>query len=231
MARARVRLRADRGFFGGKLLAFLEENRWSYVIVAKQYSTIRQLALGVRFQKLAGGWEAGEFFHQAHGWPGKRRFIVVRRPVPEDPAEAAQLQLMVHQRFAYSVLVTNLKLSPWRVWLSYVGRARVEKTIRELLYDLPLSQIPTARWLANVAFFQTLMLAYNLVHWFKRLCLPKRYSVATVDTVRRDFLAVPGRLVNRAHQHVLHLPRDYPWQKEVLKIAQAIPKLHLNKKI
>jgi len=197
LARTRVRVRADCGFFGGKLLGFLEENRWSYVIVAKQYSTLRQRALNARFKKLGGGWEAGEFFYQPYGWPRKRRFVVVRRPVPEDPEEAAQLQLLTHRQYAYSVLVTNLKLSPWRTWLCYVGRARVEKTIRELLYDLPLSQIPTAQWLANVAFFQTLMLAYNLVHWFKRLCLPKSYCTATVETVRRRFLAVPGRLVNR----------------------------------
>ena len=231
LARARVRLRADRGFFGGKLLGFLEAHRWGYAVVAKQHRTVRQRALSARFEKLSGGWEAGEFFHQAHGWPAKRRFVVVRRPVPEDPEEAAQLHLLTYRRYAYSVLVTNLELSPWRVWLFYVGRARVEKTIRELLYDLPLSQIPTARWLANVAFFQTLMLAYNLVHWFKRLCLPKAYSAATVETVRRDFLALPGRLANQAHRHVLHLPREYPWQEELLAIARAIQKLRLHKKI
>jgi hypothetical protein len=231
MARARVRLRADAGFFGGKLLGFLEENRWGYVIVSKQYRTIRQQALAARFQKLGGGWEAGEFFYQAHGWPRKRRFVVVRRPVPEDPEEAAQLRLLTHQRYAYSVMVTNLKLSPWRVWLFYVDRARVEKTIRELLYDLPLGQIPTGRWLANVAFFQTLMLAYNLVHWFKRLCLPKSYANATVETVRRDFLAVPGRLVNQGHRHVLHLPRDYPLRAELLGAAKSIQRLHLRQKL
>ena len=231
VARARVRLRADAGFFGGKLLGFLEAHRWGYAIVAKQYPTIRRRALSARFEKLGGGWEAGEFSHQAHGWPRARRFVVVRRPVPEDPEETAQLRLLTHRRYAYSVLVTNLKLSPWRVWRFYVGRARVEKTIRELLYDLPLSQIPTAQWLANVAFFQTLMLAYNLVHWFKRLCLPKAYGAATVETVRRDFLAVPGRLVNRGHQHVLHLPRDYPWRAELLGAARAIRKLRLRQKI
>lgn len=87
------------------------------------------------------------------------------------------------------------------------------------------------RCVANVAFFQTLMLAYNLVRWFKRLCLPKSYGAATVETVRRDFLAVPGRLVNRGHRHVLHLPRDYPWQKELLGAGRAIRKLRLRNKI
>jgi hypothetical protein len=231
LARARVRLRADAGFFGGQLLGFLEATRWGYVIVAKQYPTIRRQALSARFEKLGGGWEAGEFAHQAHGWPQARRFVVVRRPVPEDPEAAAQLRLLTHRRSAYSVLVTNLKLSPWRVWRFYGGRARVEKTIRELLYDLPLSQIPTAQWLANVAFFQTLMLADNLVHWFKRLGLPPSYKEATVETVRRDFLALPGRLVSQGPRHVLHLPRDYPWRAELLGAARAIQELRLRQKI
>jgi hypothetical protein len=52
--RARVRLRADAGFFGGKLLGFLEANRWGCVIVAQPYPTIRRRALSARFGKLGG---------------------------------------------------------------------------------------------------------------------------------------------------------------------------------
>jgi hypothetical protein len=175
VARARVRLRADAGFFGGKLLGFLEANRWGCVIVAKPYPTIRRRALSARFEKLGGGWAAGEFSPQAHGWPKARRFVVVRRPVPEDPQAAAQ-------------------------------------------------------WLATVAFFQTLLLACNLGPGFKRLCRPKSYGAATVETVRRDFLAVPGRWVNRAPRQGLHLPRDYPWRAEWLGAARAIRKLRLRQK-
>jgi hypothetical protein len=108
--RARVRLRADAGFFGGKLLGFLEANRWGCVIVAKPYPTIRRRGLSARFEKLGGGWAAGEFSPQAHGWPKARRFVVVRRPVPEDPQAAAQLRRLTHRRSACPVLVANLKL-------------------------------------------------------------------------------------------------------------------------
>jgi hypothetical protein len=31
-----------------------------------------------------------------------------------------------------------------------------------------LKKIPTHEWVANVGFLQLLLLAYNLVHWFKR---------------------------------------------------------------
>ncbi len=229
LARSRVRVRADSGFYDGNLLGMLENKGCGYVVVAKQYRTIRRRAQARRFQKLRHGWETAEFSYRAHGWPKARRFVVVRRPIPEDPEEAAQLTLFRDRRYTYEVLVTNLTLSAWRVWRSYAPRATVEKIIRELLYDLPLNQIPTSRWVANVAFFHTMMLAYNLVHWFKRLCLGKSYAKATVETVRRDFLAVPGRLTRPAGRHVLQLPRAYPLQQEFLEAVRRLERLRLPK--
>jgi hypothetical protein len=229
LARSRIRVRADSGFFAGKVLGRLENKGCGYVVVAKQYGTIRRHALAAHYQKLRHGWETAEFSYKAHGWSKVRRFVVIRRPLPQDPEEAAQLKLFRDQRYAYEVLVTNLKLSPWRVWRSYVPRATVEKTIRELLYDLPLSQIPTSRWLANVAYFHVMMLAYNLVHWFKRACLPGEYAHATVETVRRDFLAVPGRLTHPGGRHVLQLPSGYPLKREFLAAAKKLERLALPK--
>jgi hypothetical protein len=129
--------------------------------------------------------------------------------VPDDPAEAKQLTLFKHKRYAYSVLVTNLSLAPWRVWRFYCPRATIEKNIRELLYDLPMGKIPTDDWIANVAFFHLVLFAFDLAHWFKRLCLPPEYLHATLETLRTDLLVVPARLVRWAGRNVLHLPRDY----------------------
>ena len=230
LARSRIRLRADSGFYAGHLLGMLENKGCGYAVVTKQYATIRRRAQAARFQKLRHGWETAEFSFQAHGWPKARRFVVIRRPIPQDPEEEAQLTLFRDRRYAYEVLVTNLKLSPWRVWRFYAPRAIVEKTIRELLYDLPLGQIPTSRWLSNVAYFHAMMLAYNLVHWFKRLCLAREYANATVETVRRDFLAVPGRLTHPGGRHVLQLPAGYLLKKQFLDAVQQLQRLRVQKK-
>ncbi len=123
--------------------------------------------------------------------------MVVRRPIPEDPVEAQQLTLFKDRKYAYHVLVTNLKTHPWRVWRFYAKRATIEKNIRELLYDYPLGKIPTDDWVANVAFFQMLLFAFNIVHWFKRLCLPKEYLHTTLDTIRTDFLVLPARFTKK----------------------------------
>ena len=72
-----------------------------------------------------------------------------------------------------------------------------------------MGKIPSREWVANVAFFQLVLLAYNLAHWFKRLCLPPRYLYATLETLRTDLLVVPARFVRRGGRNVLHLPRHY----------------------
>jgi hypothetical protein len=209
MPRARIRVRADSGFFAGKLIALLERLNLGYVVVAKNYGPIKKRAREAKFSMLKNGFGVAEFHYQPHGWPKARRFAVMRRPIPEDPIEAKQLTLFKDRRYAYSVIVTNLKLTPWRIWRFYQPRATIEKNIRELLYDMPLGKIPSGDWVANVAFFHIVLFAYDLVHWFRRLCLPPQYSVATVETVRSDFLTLPARLVSQAGHNVLQLPKDY----------------------
>jgi hypothetical protein len=231
LARSRIRVRADSGFFGGKFIGSLENQGLGYVIVAKQYAPIKSRARAARFHPLKNGFAVAEFRYQAHGWPKARRFVVLRRPIPEDPVEAQQLTLFKDRHYAYSVFVTNLDLAPWRVWKFYQPRATIEKNIRELLYDLPLGKIPSGDWVANVAFFQLVLFAYDLVHWFKRLCLPAEYTAATIETVRSDFLVLPARLVSRAGRNVLQLPKDYFHRRAFVAAFQKASQLRLPRKI
>lgn len=227
IARSRIRFRADSGFFNRRVIELLDQEGCGYAIVAKLYSTIKARALGCRFRKLQNGWETGEFRYQPHRWKTPHRFIVVRRPIPEDPVEARQLTLFKYRKYAYHVLVTNLKTHPWRVWRFYALRATIEKNVRELLYDYPLGKIPTEDWIANVAFFQMLLFAYNIVHWFKRLCLPREYLYATLETIRTDFLVLPAKLTHTGHHNVLQLPKDYHHQEEFEGALRKISQLHL----
>lgn len=230
IARTRIRVRADAGYFSGKLIGWLETEGLGYVVVAREYRGIKARAQAARFQKLRHGWEVGEFRYAPTGWKTPRRFVVVRRPKPAAPEEAQQLTLFADRRWSYTVLVTNLKLTPWRVWRFYCPRATIEKNIRELLYDLPLGKIPSGQWLPNVAFFQLVLFAYDLAHWFKRLCLPSRYLHATLETLRTDLLVVPARLVRTGGRNVLQLPRDYHHRDLFVRAYRAASKLRLPQK-
>lgn len=227
IARSRLRVRADSGFFGKRVVELLDALGSGYAIVAREYRPIKSRARGCRFQTVGHGWEVGEFRYQPLPWENPHRFVVVRRPIPQDPIEAQQLTLFKDRKYAYHVLVTNLTTHAWRVWQFYAKRATIEKNIRELLYDYPLGKIPTDDWKANVAFFQILLLAYNLVHWFKRLCLPREYLYATLDTIRTDFLVLPAKLTKEGSKNVLVLPHDYHYQKEFTTALKTIDRLRL----
>jgi len=198
------------------------------VIVSKEHSTIKSQARGCLFKKLTNGWEIGEFQYKPHEWESYHRFVVVRRPIPEDPIEAQQLTLFKDRKYAYHAVVTNLKTHPWRVWRFYSKRATIEKDIRELLYDYSLGKIPTEDWIPNVAFFQILLFAYNIVHWFKRLCLPKEYLYATLDTIRTDFLVLPAKLTKKGIQNILVLPQDYHYKEQFINALEKIDQLHIT---
>jgi len=228
---SRVRFRMDSGFYSLRVASFLDDVGCRYVIVAKEYPTVKARARACRFQRLNNGWEVGEFQAPIRQNSNKLyRFVVVRRPIPEDPLEAKQLKLFQDKKYAYHIFVTNLTTSPWRVYLFYNPRATIEKNNRELLYDYPLAKIPSTSWTANVAFFQLILFAANIVHWFKRLCLPQEYWTATLDTIRTDFLVLPAKLVHRQKLNIVKLPHDYHYSKEFLAAFTRVSRLRLPEK-
>lgn len=152
---------------------------------------------------------------------------MVRRPIPDDPQEAEQLTLFRQGRYSYSGFVTSLELQPWIVWKTDRARAKVEKSIRELLNCFALNKIPTHEWVANGAFLQLLLFGCNIVPWFKRLCLPPDCLHATVDAIRQEFLVLPGKLIKHGGRNVLQLPRDYHHRHTFLAAARPIQTLRL----
>lgn len=225
IARSRIRFRLDSGFYGKRVVEFLDSTGCGYVIVAREYAPIKARARACRFVKAGGGWEVAEFREQPHKWSKPHRFVVVRRPVPQDPVEAQQLTLFKDAKYAYHVFVTNMGVSAWRVYRFYSPRARIEKHIRELIYDYPLAKIPTREWIPNVAFFQLLLLGFDIVHYFKRLCLPPNYRYKTLKTIRMELLVLPGRLVKTENRYRLNLPRHYHFEDVFRQALAKIEKL------
>ena len=227
VVRSRVRLLADAGFFSGKLVGDLDQAGCGYIIVCRKPKAYLPLVHRAGFKEMSFGWAVAEFGFKLRGWQEEHRFVMVRRPLPEDPEQVQQLTLLKVGRYAYSAFVTNLDMQPWRVWKTYQARANVERSIRELLSYFSLNKIPTQEWVANVAFLQLLLLAYNLVHWFKRLCLPQKYAGVTVETIRDEFLALPAKLTKHGSRNVLQLPKDYHHRRIFLAAARQVETLRL----
>jgi len=130
---------------------------------------IKRRLAHLRYTTPSRGVEVGEFRYQPTRWPRAHRFVVIRRPQPEELAE--QLTLFKLGRYHYQVLVTNVTLQPLHLWRFYNDRAGIELVIRQLKGDYAIGSIPTRHFFANETYFHLLLLAYNLINWFKRLCL------------------------------------------------------------
>ncbi len=82
--------------------------------------------------------------------------------------------------------------------------------IRDLKGDYALGKIPTRHFFANEAYFHLLLLAYNLVNWFKRLCLPTQFQSATLQTLRNHVLLMPAQLLRTDNRPRLVMPSSGP---------------------
>jgi len=219
----RIRVRADSGFFDHKFIEPLDQEGIGYVIVAKMTRPIKNKIANLRYHSFRKDWAVAEFFYQPFRWEKPHRFVVIRRPLPEKDSE--QLTLFTLKRYAYQVFVTNLSLKAEKIWYFYRPRAAIEVIIRELKESYALAKIPTNNFQANQFYFHLLVFAYNIVNWFKRLCLPPRFQHATLETIRTEFLVLPARLVKTDHQNILKLPAEYISKQTLDHIIQNIKKM------
>jgi hypothetical protein len=149
--------------------------------------------------------------------------VVIRRPVPEEPS--AQLHLFQMGGYSYQVFVTNLSLTPLHLGRFYNQRAGAELIIRELKDAYALGKIPTKDFLANEAFFQIVLLAYNLLNWFKRLCVPAHLQRATLQRLRQRLFLVPSQLVRPGGTPTLRIAPSYPYVSDFVETLRRIRRL------
>lgn len=225
-----IRSRADSGFYDGKFIELLDGEGAGYAIVARLTNPLKGKAASHSYRtfRKKGKWQVTQFTHHPTPWKEVHRFVSVRRPKPEKPEKERQLTLWKLKDYFYHVFVTNLPLKPAAVWRFYKLRARVELDIRELKGSYPLGKIPTNSFLANAIHFELILFAYDLVNWFRRLCLHGRWQRVTLNTLRTDLFVLPARLVNVGHRNVLKLPPGYGYQKLFHQALKKIEKLRIS---
>jgi len=113
-----------------------------------------------------GAYEYNECRYQPQGWEAPCRFVVMR--IPKDQRGDRQLKLLDGENYLYRVFVTNVPGRPHTVIADYDQRAAVEPLIGEAQREGVLA-IPSKRFQTHHAFFQLVMLAYNLWRWMKLL--------------------------------------------------------------
>ena len=149
--------------------------------------------------------------------------MVLREKLTEQRKE--QLTLFSINAYSYHVIVTNLDLTPYGIFNFYRDRTGLERIIRSLKEDYPFAKAATGSFVANSLYTELSLLAYNVIIWFKRLCLPADWQSYTVGTLRHRLLLIPGVFTKTDSRPLLKLPKSSLYQETFFYAEQRIRRL------
>jgi hypothetical protein len=214
-------LRADSGFWNGKIMARLERCGWTYSIGVRQQKHIKAAVAAIPeqdWQTLPDYPEGGEA-QIAQTMLGYQRLIVRRTRLVGTQAE-------LWPDWRHHAFFTNRVDAIELVEAEHRQHAVVELAIRDLK-DQALAHFPSGKFLANAAWTVIAALAHNLLRWTTLIGLPDTV-IPTARTLRRRLLTVPGRITRTARQVTLRMPARWPWETQflaALKRLRAVPAL------
>ena len=211
-------MRADSGFYGHAVVAACRTKDVRFSITARQHRGLR-----TRIEAIADdAWTPIPYWHEGgadvaettytpfadHEDARPVRLIVRRvRPIPGS-------QLALFTDFAYHPFITDREGDTLELEADHRRHAEIENAIRDLKYGMGLDHLPSGRFAANGAWLAVQAMAHNVARWTGRLGLGA--GIVTTKTLRRRFLAIPGRLTRSARRWTLHLPERWPWAEAFL---------------
>ncbi|MBM3122890.1 MAG: IS1380 family transposase [Chloroflexi bacterium] len=151
-----------------------------------------------------------------------RRYIVTRERLDDDKQTQGQGVLLDCPRYAYHPLVTGLAWKPTRIVAFYNKRATIESVLKEGKLGFRADSLPSMTFQGNALFCQLVILAYNHVNVFRRLCMPTERSRHHVQALRRLALATPGLVERTAQGLLIHCPSLGPAAELLPAVARAV---------
>ncbi len=214
-------LRGDSGFAVPKLYEIAEEFDVKYVIRLKANATLYKLAeefeeeLSAKCKSNIVDYQVvyDEFDYQAASWDKPRRVVVKI----EKPAN----QIV----FNHTFIVTNTDFAPINAVKFYCNRGTMENFIKEGKNGFAFDTMSSTDFLANANKLQLMVLTYNLVNWFRRLCLPENMKGNRIETLRLKILKIAGKIVSTARYLKFKLCSSCLYQKAFWQTLLRIEQL------
>jgi len=217
-------VRLDRGFFGEDNIKAFEGDCLFFEVVAKKYSSIKGFIDSIAEEDFEPFYPdhtiyGASFSLCLNSWEKPRDFVVIRKLIGRENDGQGLLFPIWH----YQVICHNqLDMSPKELWEDYNKRARIELTIRDLVYDHFITKVPTGKLFSNCAYFWHCVLSYNLVLIFKTFVLSGEWSKAKLSTLRKKLMNIPGRRVNRSGKIVMRLIAGFPYLDVLASVKERL---------
>ena len=216
-----ITVRADSGFFSERFLGTCKRLQVSFSVTVRQTPQVKEAIAAIP----EGDWtpidytDRGEAQLAETTYKGDR--LIVRRTRLIGP----QAQLWPDWR--HHAFLTDRDGDAVALDADHRRHAVTELAIRDLKEGTGMNHCPSGRFFANSAWLVLAALAHNLLRWTCSLGLGIDGPVVA-KSVRRRFIALPGRLTRSARRRTLHLPSHWPWQQGFLAAVarlRALPQL------
>ncbi|MGI8609473.1 MAG: IS1380 family transposase [Candidatus Dormibacteria bacterium] len=218
-------LRADSGFYNRMVVRACGRRGARFSITVRLSKQLHKIISEIPDDAwtsipywLEGTADVAETPYQAFASTPQRKDVrlIVRRVQPT-PGSQLQLQGVL---FTYHAFITDREGHTLDLELDHRQHAVVENTIRDLKEGVGLNHMPSGRFAANAAWLAFAVMAHNLARWVSRIGLGD--ALVNTNSLRRQFFAVPGRLVRSARRQCLRLPEHWPWQQHFIDALERL---------
>lgn len=198
-------VRADSGFWSGRVVKALRDHGVHYSITVAQNASVKRAIEQIEEE----AWREIPYTNGGRAWVAEIDYadwgrLVVRRTKLNDPQPA------LFPTYRYHAFVTDRAGDCVELDKDHRAHATVELAIRDLKEGSGLSHLPSGRFAANGAWALCAAIAHNLLRWLAVLGAGHE-GLLVAKTVRRQLLSIPGRLTRSARRRTLHLPLHWPW--------------------
>ncbi len=195
-----ARIRADAEFFSWETVKACMEKDFRFTIAVKRASVPfdprRWYSRGKK-----KGIQYNQCMYQPNGWGFACRFVAMRIPKTVEES-AGQDPLFEEDRYKYRIFVTDSRKSPHNSITEYDLRAGAENLVGEANRE-GLAAIPSKNFQMNMAYFQIVMLAYNLWRYLKLMShadAPGEPVLNTVHVSRLKLLFISAKIVTHSNR-------------------------------
>ena len=129
-------------------------------------------------------------------------------------------------------VVTNRALpGDQLIWWARERCGKGEEMHSIMKSDLAGGQFPSAQFGANAAWWQIMILAFNLNSLLKRMALPESWGSKRLKALRFGLINQAGRVVNHARQLCIRLSGNNPALMIFLGIRRTLRAMQVTEKV
>ena len=192
-----IRIHADGEFIGWKSIKSCIDEGFLFTFGNKRCAPSFPAQGWYRHKR----FEYNDCMYQPKGWKQPCRFVALR--IRKEDIGDRQLKLLDSENYVYRVFVTNEQMRAHNVIGQYDQRADAENLISEAQKE-GLLAIPSKSFQTHHAFFQIVMLAYNLWRWMKLLAGRAERQKHNGDEVHNQ-IAMPNHTIRIARLKMLFI--------------------------